>query len=130
MDQYYPQDKLEVIVVDDCSTDNSAKVIRETIQDIIDQEGSEVASRISYILQPVNKGKREALALGAKHAQHELLVFVDSDSFLNPYAIINLVQPFKDEQVAVFPVVRMWPIPIPIPSPRCSLSVITLPFVS
>ena len=99
MDQYYPQDKLEVIVVDDCSTDNSAKVIRETIQDIIDQEGSEVASRISYILQPVNKGKREALALGAKHAQHELLVFVDSDSFLNPYAIINLVQPFKDEQV-------------------------------
>ena len=99
MDQYYPQDKLEVVVVDDCSTDNSAKVIRETIQDIIDQEGSEVASRISYILQPVNKGKREALALGAKHAQHELLVFVDSDSFLNPYAIINLVQPFKDEQV-------------------------------
>lgn len=99
MDQYYPQDKLEVIVVDDCSTDNSAKVIRETIQDIIDQEGSEVASRISYILQPVNKGKRDALALGAKHAQHELLVFVDSDSFLNPYAIINLVQPFKDEQV-------------------------------
>ena len=58
-----------------------------------------MASRISYILQPVNKGKREALALGAKHAQHELLVFVDSDSFLNPYAIINLVQPFKDEQV-------------------------------
>ena len=99
MDQYYPQDKLEVIVVDDCSTDNSAKVIKETIQDIIHQEGAEVAARISYILQPVNKGKREALALGAQYAQHELLVFVDSDSFLNPYAIINLVQPFKDEQV-------------------------------
>jgi hyaluronan synthase len=99
MDQYYPQDKLEVIVVDDCSTDNSAKVIKETIQDIINQEGPEVAARISYILQPVNKGKRDALALGAEHARHELLVFVDSDSFLNPYAIINLVQPFKDEQV-------------------------------
>lgn len=99
MDQYYPQDKLEVIVVDDCSTDHSANVIRETITDIIEQEGPEVAARISYILQPVNKGKREALALGAQHAQHELLVFVDSDSFLNPYAIINLVQPFKDEQV-------------------------------
>ena len=99
MDQYYPQEKLEVIVVDDCSTDHSANVIRETISDIIEQEGPEVAARISYILQPVNKGKRDALALGAQHAQHELLVFVDSDSFLNPYAIINLVQPFKDEQV-------------------------------
>ena len=99
MDQYYPQDKLEVIVVDDCSTDHSASVIRETIHDIITQEGSDVASRISYILQPVNKGKRDALALGAQHAKHELLVFVDSDSFLNPYAIINLVQPFKDEKM-------------------------------
>ena len=99
MDQYYPQDKLEVIVVDDCSTDHSAQVIKETIQDIINQEGPEVAARISYILQPVNKGKREAMAVGAKHAQHELLVFVDSDSFLNPYAVINIVQPFKDEQV-------------------------------
>ena len=99
MDQWYPQEKLEVIVVDDCSTDRSAEVIRETIQDIVSQEGPEVASRIRYILQPVNKGKREALALGAKHAKHELLVFVDSDSFLNPYAIINLVQPFKDEKM-------------------------------
>ena len=99
MDQWYPQEKLEVIVVDDCSTDRSAEVIRETIQDIIEQEGEEVASRIRYILQPVNKGKRDALALGAIHATHELLVFVDSDSFLNPYAIINLVQPFKDEKM-------------------------------
>lgn len=99
MDQYYPQEKLEVIVIDDCSTDRSAEVIKSTIQEIVDQEGPEVASRIRYILQPVNKGKRDALALGAQHARHELLVFVDSDSFLNPYAIINLVQPFKDEKM-------------------------------
>ena len=99
MDQYYPQEKLEVIVIDDCSTDRSAEVIKSTIQEIIDQEGPEVASRIRYLLQPVNKGKREALAWGAQQAKHELLVFVDSDSFLNPYAIINLVQPFKDEKM-------------------------------
>ena len=42
-------------------------------------------------------GKREALAVGAKLARHELLVFVDSDSFLDPFAIRNLVQPFQDE---------------------------------
>ena len=99
MDQYYPQEKLEVIVVDDCSTDHSADVIKQTIEDIGSQEGPGVASRIRYLVQPVNKGKRDALALGAKQAKHELLVFVDSDSFLNPYAIINLVQPFKDEKM-------------------------------
>lgn len=99
MDQYYPQEKLEVIVVDDCSTDRSAEVIKDTINEIVTQEGPAVASRIRYLLQPVNKGKRDALALGAQYAKHELLVFVDSDSFLNPYAIINLVQPFKDEKM-------------------------------
>lgn len=99
MDQWYPQEKLEVIVVDDCSTDHSAEVIQQTIRDIVEQEGTAVGSRIRYIPQPVNKGKRDALALGAVHARHELLVFVDSDSFLNPYAIINLVQPFKDEKM-------------------------------
>ena len=99
MDQYYPQEKLEVIVVDDCSTDHSADAIKQTIEDIGSQEGPGVASRIRYLVQPVNKGKRDALALGAKQAKHELLVFVDSDSFLNPYAIINLVQPFKDEKM-------------------------------
>lgn len=32
-------------------------------------------------------------------ARHELVVFVDSDSFLDPYAIRNIVQPFKDAQM-------------------------------
>ena len=99
MDQYYPPEKLEVIVVDDCSTDNSAEVIRNTIDNLKEKEGVNVAERVRYLFQPVNKGKRDALALGATYAKHELLVFVDSDSFLNPYAIINIVQPFKDAEV-------------------------------
>ena len=32
-------------------------------------------------------------------AKHELVVFVDSDSFLDPYAIRNVVQPFKDPKM-------------------------------
>lgn len=96
MDQFYPADKLEVLVVDDCSTDHSVEKIKETIEEIRTKEGPETAERVSYLVQPVNKGKRDALARGAKQAKHELVVFVDSDSFLDPYAILNLVQPFKD----------------------------------
>lgn len=96
MDQFYPPDKLEVIVIDDCSTDHSVERIRETIEEIQTKEGPETAERIHYIVQPVNQGKREALVAGAKEAKHELVLFVDSDSFLNPYAIRNIVQPFKD----------------------------------
>ena len=32
-------------------------------------------------------------------AKGELVVFVDSDSFLDPYAIVNLVQPFQDPKM-------------------------------
>ena len=97
--QFYPPDKLEVIVVDDCSNDSSAAKIKDTIDRMKREVGEDLAERIHYILQPVNKGKREALALGAQRAHGDLLVFVDSDSFLDPFAIINVVQPFHDLKV-------------------------------
>ena len=55
--------------------------------------------RLKYILRPENTGKREVLAAGVLEAKHELVVFVDSDSFLEPFAIVNLVQPFRDEEM-------------------------------
>lgn len=97
INQDYPIDKLEVIVVDDCSTDKSVEVIKSTIEELSEKERRyDVAERLSYFVQPKNAGKREAMAVGAKMAKHDLLVFVDSDSFLNPFAVYNIVQPFKD----------------------------------
>ena len=96
----YPVDKLEVIVIDDCSNDNSVKKVREII-DTLYQEGDqfETKCRLKYIVQHKNAGKRDALVLGTEAAKHDLIVFVDSDSFLDPFAIRNLVQPFKDPKM-------------------------------
>lgn len=100
LNQDYPVNNLEVIVIDDHSTDNSVQVIKDTIDELIAKEARyNVANRLRYYVQPKNAGKREAMAVGAKMAKHDLLVFVDSDSFLNPFAIINLVQPFKDKDM-------------------------------
>ena len=103
INQDYPADNLEVIVVDDHSNDNSVERIKEAIAEIkaADTENGSyhTDTRIRYIVQPVNKGKREAMALGAAEAKHELLVFVDSDSFLDPFAVRNIVQPFKDKEM-------------------------------
>ncbi len=100
VNQDYPIDKLEVIVVDDHSNDHSVDKIREMIETLKQEdEHYEIAKRVSYIVQPQNKGKRDALCEGVKVAQHELVVFVDSDSFLDPFAIRNLVQPFKDPKM-------------------------------
>lgn len=100
LNQDYPVDKLEVIVIDDCSNDKSVEKIEEIIQKLSNSgEQYDVKNRLSYIVQKVNKGKREALAEGVLAAKHELVVFVDSDSFLDPFAIRNLVQPFKDPKM-------------------------------
>ena len=103
VNQDYPVDKLEVLVVDDCSTDHSVHKVKEIIQQLIEADTSsgayQIANRVSYVVQPRNMGKREAMAVGAKRAKHELLVFVDSDSFLDPFAVRNIVQPFKDKEM-------------------------------
>lgn len=101
MNQYYPADKLEVIVVDDCSSDRSVEVIKETIEEIKSSVGERlhVNDRLSYIVQEKNAGKRAALCRGVDVAKGKLVIFVDSDSFLDPYAVINLVQPFQDPKM-------------------------------
>ena len=100
LNQDYPIDKLEVIVVDDCSNDNSVQKINEIIERLkVECSDYDVESRIKFIPQPDNRGKREALVAGVNVAKHELVTFVDSDSFLEPRAIKNLVQPFRDPKV-------------------------------
>ena len=100
INQDYPVDKLEVIVVDDCSTDRSVEKVREIIEKLhAEAERYETKSRLRYIVQPKNAGKREALSRGVKEAKNELVLFVDSDSFLDPFAVRNIVQPFKDPKM-------------------------------
>lgn len=100
VNQDYPIDKLEVLVVDDCSTDRSAEVIQATIERL-ERENPRfhIKERVKYIPSPQNGGKREALARGARIAKHELIGFVDSDSFLDVFAVRNLVQPFQDPKI-------------------------------
>ena len=101
MNQNYPADKLEVIVVDDCSSDRSVEKIKETIDRIAESEDERmnIRGRLSYIVQEKNAGKRAALCRGVDVAKGELVIFVDSDSFLDPYAVVNLVQPFRDPKM-------------------------------
>lgn len=100
INQDYPIDNLEVIVVDDSSNDNSVEKIKETINKLNNEaERFDALNRVKYFVQEKNLGKREALSRGVLNAKHDLVVFVDSDSFLDPFAIRNLVQPFKDPKM-------------------------------
>lgn len=100
VNQNYPIDKLEVIVVDDRSTDKSVEQIEKVIQMIHNEaERFMTNERVRMFVLPENGGKRIALVKGVEMAKHDLVVFVDSDSFLEPTAIRHLVQPFQDPQM-------------------------------
>ncbi|MGM9967284.1 MAG: glycosyltransferase [Rummeliibacillus sp.] len=100
INQDYPVDKLEVIVVDDRSTDGTVKEIEKTIE-MVHREADRFMTkeRLKMHVLPVNGGKREALVQGVDMAKHDLVVFVDSDSFLDPSAIQHIVQPFQDPRM-------------------------------
>jgi hyaluronan synthase len=87
----YPQDRLEVIAVDDGSTDGTL----EEMQRAAAEHPSLVLVSFSR-----NRGKRHAMAEGARRARGEVLVYVDSDSFLRPDAILKLASAFSDPEIA------------------------------
>jgi hyaluronan synthase len=87
----YPADKLDVVVVDDGSTDGTAKEIERA------RAGSD--GRVRAIQFEHNRGKRAAMARGIRETTAEIIAFVDSDSVLEPEALRKLVQRFADARV-------------------------------
>lgn len=87
----YPPDKLELVAVNDGSTDATLTEMR--------QVAGESAGRVRVIDFPVNRGKRAAMAAGIRATQAETIVFVDSDSVVEPRALRKLVQPLADPRV-------------------------------
>ena len=88
VDTDYPG-KIEVLVVNDGSSDDTSDEIRKA---------SFVDHRIRLIEQP-NHGKSEALRNGLLKAQHDILVFLDADTHFERSTLASLVQPLADLNV-------------------------------
>ena len=87
----YPVYKLEVIVVNDGSTDGTLAEIMAVAKE---------SGRVKVIDFPENRGKRAAMAAGMRRARRaQVVAFVDSDSVLEPAAMRMLVQGFADPRV-------------------------------
>lgn len=87
----YPAEKLEIVAIDDGSTDRTLKEMRAV--------AAEEKGRVRVLAFPENRGKRAAMAAGIRATEAEIIAFVDSDSTLEPDALRRLVQGFADERV-------------------------------
>jgi hyaluronan synthase len=90
LDVLYPRSRIEVIVVNDGSTDR-------TWERILEAGGRR--PRFQAVDLGRNYGKRGAMAEGFRRSKGEILVFVDSDSYLAPDAVLAITQPFSDPKV-------------------------------
>ena len=87
----YPQDRLEVFVIDDGSTDDTWQYIQAVAM--------EYPHLVTPFRFPKNRGKRAALEKGFRRARGEIVLTVDSDSMIERQTLLALAGPFRNPRV-------------------------------
>ena len=90
--QDYPKEKLNIIVVDDCSRDDSFRWAKRAERHF--------PGRVRAIQNPYNMGKRRGINNAVRHARSEIIVSVDSDVLVHRQAVRRLIARFTDPKIA------------------------------
>ncbi|MCX8179091.1 MAG: glycosyltransferase [Candidatus Aenigmarchaeota archaeon] len=80
--------KIEVIVVNDGSTDKTAEIVRS-------MKNSKIR-----LLHTNHVGKARALNYGVSKAKYEYILFLDADSSLEKQTIKEIIKPLQDKSIA------------------------------
>jgi len=85
----YPENRIQIIVVSDGSTDRTDKILREYARD----------SRVHVILNQLPKGKAWGLNDAIEFAQGEIVMFTDARQMIESSALRLLAENFADPDV-------------------------------
>jgi cellulose synthase/poly-beta-1,6-N-acetylglucosamine synthase-like glycosyltransferase len=88
LEQNYPKDKLQIIVISDGSTDGTDDIVRGFAE-----QGVELISR------KAREGKAAALNEAVKYARGDIIIFSDANSLFERKAILFMVENFADPDV-------------------------------
>lgn len=95
----YPKEQLEIIVIDDGSTDNTRAVA----------EGYTYNPQVKFF-HKANGGKYTALNLGIEHASGEIIGCLDADSFVAQDGLIEMAKKFESDPaiMAITPAMKVY----------------------
>ncbi len=91
LQQDYPSDKLQVVVVDDCSTDDSYEWACKA---------AEGRPNVKVMRNPHNMGKRRGINRAVRVTEVDIIVSVDSDVLVERRAVRELVRRFVHPKIA------------------------------
>ncbi|MGO2356780.1 glycosyltransferase [Mesonia sp.] len=86
----YPQEKIQLISIDDGSKDDT--------WDWMKKAKEELGDRLAIYQQPENKGKRHALYRGFNLGTGDVFITVDSDSIVKENTLRNMASPFVNNE--------------------------------
>jgi cellulose synthase/poly-beta-1,6-N-acetylglucosamine synthase-like glycosyltransferase len=84
----YPKDKLEVLVLSDCSSDKTDEIVK-----------SYPDSRVRLVRMAERRGKTSAQNFGIREARGEVVVFSDATAIYHPKALAYLATNYQDPKV-------------------------------
>lgn len=87
----YPIEKVEVIVINDGSTDSTVEVLKKL---------RKIYPDLRVFDWPKNQGKRWGMAAGFTASNSEIIIQLDSDSYIEPTSLRDLLAPFRNPNVA------------------------------
>ncbi|MFM8770922.1 MAG: glycosyltransferase [Candidatus Kapaibacterium sp.] len=94
----YPHDKLEILIVDDRSSDTTGALIDSIAQqnpcvDALHRSEQDAVDNL--------RGKPGALQYGIERATGEIILLTDADCRVQPHWIRTMTEPFRDERVGM-----------------------------
>jgi cellulose synthase/poly-beta-1,6-N-acetylglucosamine synthase-like glycosyltransferase len=92
LEQDYPAEKLNIMVIDDCSKDDSYTWAMRA--------QARFPGRVTVLRNRVNVGKRRSINRAVRRAESEIIVSVDSDVVVDRRAVRELVRRFTTPKTA------------------------------
>lgn len=90
----YPKHKFNIVAINDGSEDGTLQEMKKAAK-----TAKTLGVDVVIVDWKVNRGKREGMAECIRKSQNEVIVFIDSDSFIEPRTPRELVKYFTDSTV-------------------------------